>query len=65
LPAVDLVIRTASERDNWSHLSAGLMMWDIADAQFYFTKTLFPDFSVTEFKKAVEQCSQTERRRGA
>jgi len=65
LPAVDLVIRTASERDNWSHLSAGLMMWDIADAQFYFTKTLFPDFSVTEFKKAAEQYSQTERRMGA
>jgi len=64
LPPVDLVIRTASERDNWSHLSAGLMMWDIADAQFYFTKTLFPDFSVEEFKKAVEQYGQTERRVG-
>lgn len=64
LPAVDLVIRTASERDNWSHLSVGVMMWDIADAQLYFTKTLYPDFSVAEFKKAVEQYSQTERRMG-
>ena len=65
LPAVDLVIRTASERDNWSHLSAGLMMWDLADAQIYFTQTLFPDFSVAEFKKAIKQYSQTERRMGA
>jgi len=65
LPAVDLVIRTASERDNWSHLSVGLMMWDLADAQIYFTQTLFPDFSVAEFKKAIKQYSQTERRMGA
>jgi len=65
LPAVDLVIRTASERDNWSHLSAGLMMWDLADAQICFTQTLFPDFSVAEFKKAIKQYSQTERRMGA
>ena len=65
LPAVDLVIRTASERNNWSHLSAGLMMWDLADAQIYFTQTLFPDFSVAEFKKAIKQYSQTERRMGA
>ena len=65
LPAVDLVFRTASERNNWSHLSAGLMMWDLADAQIYFTQTLFPDFSVAEFKKAIKQYSQTERRMGA
>ncbi|MDP3093870.1 MAG: polyprenyl diphosphate synthase [bacterium] len=64
LPAVDLVIRTGSEQDNWSHLSSGVMMWDVADAQIYFTKTLYPDFSVAEFKKAVEQYSQTERRMG-
>jgi undecaprenyl diphosphate synthase len=64
LPAVDLLIRTGNERDNWSHFSSGLMMWDTANAQFYFTKTLFPDFSVEEFKKAIEQYSQTERRMG-
>jgi len=63
LPAVDLVIRTGSASE--PHLSNGMMMWDIADAQFYFTDTLFPDFSVAEFKKAVEKYGATERRLGA
>ncbi len=60
LPPVDLVIRTGGE----PHWSAGLMMWDVANAQLYFTNTLYPDFSVEEFKKAVEKYSQTERRMG-
>lgn len=63
LPAVDLVIRTGGAA-NWSHWSAGLMMWDVADSQFYSTETLYPDFSVEEFKKAIEKYSQTERRMG-
>lgn len=63
LPAVDLVIRTGGEA-NWSHWSAGLMMWDTSDSQFYFTETLYPDFSVEEFKKAIEKYSQAERRMG-
>lgn len=63
LPAVDLVIRTGGEA-NWSHWSAGLMMWDTSDSQFYSTETLYPDFSVEEFKKAIEKYSQTERRMG-
>jgi len=63
LPPVDLVIRTASASE--PHLSNGMMMWDIADAQFYFTDTLFPDFSALEFKKAVEKYGETERRLGA
>jgi len=61
LPVVDLVIRTGGE----PHWSSGMMMWDVADAQLYFTKTLLPDFSVEEFKKAVNQYSMTERRKGA
>ena len=65
LPPVDLVIRTGNERNNWTHLSSGVMMWDIANAQFYFTKTLFPDFSIEEFKKVIENYNQTERRMGA
>jgi undecaprenyl diphosphate synthase len=60
LPPVDLVIRTGGE----PHWSAGLMMWDVANSQLYFTNTLYPDFSVEEFKKAVEKYSQTERRMG-
>jgi len=61
LPQVDLVIRTGGE----PHWSMGMMMWDVADSQLYFTKTLLPDFSVKEFKKAIDQYSKTERRMGA
>ncbi len=60
LPSVDLVIRTGGE----PHWSDGLMMWDVAYSQLYFTETLFPDFSVEEFKKALTRYSQTERRMG-
>jgi len=60
LPAVDLVIRTGSARE--PHMSSGMMMWDTANSQFYFTDTLFPDFSPAEFKKAVERYGETERR---
>lgn len=60
LPPVDLVIRTGGE----PHWSAGLMMWDIAEAQFYFTRVLWPDFSAEEFKKALNYYSKTERRFG-
>lgn len=63
LPPVDLVIRTGSASE--PHWSSGLMMWDVADAQLYFTDTLYPDFSVEEFKKAIEKYSKTERRMGA
>jgi len=61
LPPVDLVIRTGGE----PHWSSGMMMWDVANAQLYFTDTLLPNFSVEEFKKAIEQYSKTERRMGA
>jgi len=61
LPPVDLVIRTGGE----PHWSSGLMMWDVADAQLYFTETLYPDFSAEEFKKAIKEYSETQRRMGA
>jgi len=56
-----LVIRTGGE----PHWSMGMMMWDVADSQLYFTETLLPDFSVEEFKKAIDRYSKTERRMGA
>ena len=62
LPVVDFIIRTGSAKE--PHMSSGMMMWDIANAQFCFTDTLYPDFSVEEFKKAVEQYNNTERRMG-
>lgn len=63
LPPVDLVIRTGCEGD--PHNSAGFMMWHTAYSQFYFTKTLFPDFSPEEFEKAIEDYLNREKRLGA
>ncbi len=63
LPPVDLVIRTGGEA-NWSHWSEGFMMWDVINAQFYSTETLWPDFSVKEFKKVIERFESVERRMG-
>ncbi len=60
LPPVDLVIRTGGE----PHLSAGFMMWDIAEAQLFFSKRLWPDFSTDEFEKALSVYATTERRLG-
>lgn len=62
LPQVDLVIRTGVEGD--PHNSAGFLMWQTAYSQFYFTKTLFPDFSEKEFKKAIQDFLKRQRRFG-
>ncbi len=60
LPPVDLVIRTGGE----PHWSAGLMMWDVAEARLYFTEVTWPDFSPEEFRKALDTFGGTERRYG-
>ena len=60
LPPVDLVIRTGGE----PHLSNGFMMWDIRDAQLYFTDKFWPDFTKEEFVRALEDYSHRERRFG-
>ncbi|MFH1183061.1 MAG: polyprenyl diphosphate synthase [Candidatus Moraniibacteriota bacterium] len=60
LPPVDLMLRTGGE----PHLSNGLLMWDTRNAQLYFTKTFWPDFSPAEFRKAIRQFGKTERRLG-
>lgn len=60
LPPVDLLIRTGGD----PHLSAGFMMWDIADSELYFTPKLWPDFSPQEFDKALDFYASRERRLG-
>ncbi len=62
LPPVDLVIRTGCGGD--PHNSAGFMMWHTAYSQYYFTKTLYPDFSPEEFEKAIRDYLKRERRFG-
>lgn len=61
LPVVDFLIRTGGE----PHLSAGFMMWDLANAQLYFSKKLFPNFTKNDFEKAIEDFSQRGRRLGS
>lgn len=60
LPPVDLLIRTGGE----PHLSSGFMMWDIANAQLYFSPKFYPDFDAGELEKAIREYQRRERRMG-
>ncbi|MCM8821965.1 MAG: polyprenyl diphosphate synthase [Candidatus Omnitrophica bacterium] len=59
LPDVDLVIRTAGEQ----RLS-NFLVWQSIYAEFYFTRTLWPDFSEKDFKMAMDEFSRRKRRFG-
>lgn len=60
LAPVELLIRTGGE----PHLSAGFMMWDIANAQLYFSDKYYPDFDETAFREAIADYAARERRFG-
>lgn len=60
LPAVDLLIRTGGE----PHLSAGFMMWDIANVQFSFSEKYFPDFNEVELIRSIEEYKLRGKRGG-
>jgi undecaprenyl diphosphate synthase len=60
LPPVDLLIRTGGE----PHNSVGFMMWDTANAQYYFTDINYPDFTIQEFDKAIAEYNTRGKRRG-
>ena len=60
IPAVDYVVRTGGE----PHLSAGFMMWDIANAQLYFSPVNFPDFNEEKFGEALDEYASRQRRFG-
>jgi undecaprenyl diphosphate synthase len=60
LPPVDLLVRTGGE----PHNSAGFMMWDVANAQLYFSEKLWPDFKEKEMREAIDDYSQRGRRFG-
>jgi undecaprenyl diphosphate synthase len=61
LPPVDYLIRTGGE----PHLSAGFMMWDIANAQLFFSEKLYPDFGAEAFRGAIEEYAERGRRFGS
>jgi len=60
LPPVDFLIRTGGE----PHFSVGFMMWDIANAQIYFSEKYFPDFNESEFQKSINEYQKQEQRHG-
>lgn len=59
LPALDLLIRTSGE----VRLS-NFLLWQAAYAELYFTDVLWPDFSVSDLKEALEEFARRERRYG-
>lgn len=59
LPSLDFVIRTSGEQ----RLS-NFMLWDLAYAELYFTKTFWPDFNKHKLYKALKDYSLRDRRFG-
>ncbi|MGB1580468.1 MAG: polyprenyl diphosphate synthase [Nevskiales bacterium] len=59
-PDPDLLIRTGGE----SRIS-NFMLWQMAYTELYFTEVLWPDFSVTEYRKALAWFAGRQRRFGA
>jgi undecaprenyl diphosphate synthase len=57
---VDILIRTGGEQ----RLS-DFLLWECAYAELIFTKTMWPDFSPLDLRRAVSQYAQRERRFGA
>ena len=60
LAPVDYLIRTGGD----PHLSTGFMMWDTANAELFFTDTLFPDFGREAFIQAINEYGERARRGG-
>jgi undecaprenyl diphosphate synthase len=60
MPPPDLIIRTSGEKR-----ISNFLLWQAAYAEFYFTDTLWPDFSREEFFVALHDYKTRERRFGA
>lgn len=59
LPPLDLVIRTSGEMR-----ISNFMLYQSSYAEFYFTKTLFPDFNSEELDKAIVEFNKRTRKFG-
>jgi len=59
IPDPDLIIRTSGERR-----TSGIMAYQAAYAELYFTNVYFPDFDADQFKRAILDYSQRTRRFG-
>lgn len=59
IPDPDLLIRTSGEMR-----ISNFLLYQMAYTEFYFTKTLWPDFTKEEYFKILEDFSKRERRFG-
>lgn len=59
IPDPELMIRTSGE-----NRISNFLLWQCAYTEFYFTKTLWPDFKKEHFFQAVAEYQQRERRFG-
>lgn len=59
MPDVDLLIRPSGEKR-----ISNFLLWQSAYAEFYFTDTLWPDFTTKELDKALEDFAARSRRFG-
>lgn len=57
---IDLLVRTSGEQ----RLS-NFLLWQLSYSEFYFTETLWPDFTPRELEDIIEQYTYRERRFGA
>ncbi len=60
IPDPDLVIRTSGEQR-----ISNFLLWQLAYAEIWFTKVLWPDFCGQDFANALEEFAGRERRFGA
>ena len=59
VPDPDLVIRTSGELR-----TSNFLLWESAYSEYYFTDTLWPDFSERELDAALESYAERHRRKG-
>jgi len=58
-PDPDLLIRTSGE-----YRISNFLLWQVAYSEFYFVKTLWPDFKKKNFLKAIYDYQRRNRRFG-
>ncbi len=59
LPPVDLLIRTSGEMR-----TSNFLLWQLAYAEFIFTKTCWPDFNKKELNDCIKEFKTRDRRYG-
>lgn len=59
IPDPELLIRTGRE-----YRISNFLLWELAYTEFYFTRTLWPDFYKEEFREAIIEYQNREKRFG-